>query len=146
MIYAVTQSAGRWVRVLTAGGERQDWVPDEQPASPDGGPGLWHVVSDASGNRWEWRPKAPPPLPPGLPAESRRAVEPRRSLGLRRLAPPAEGDEEKRRDAATSIGVLCASAVVSLVMLWWGWEVVFDAIFGIKDWFDAHVIVIVQRN
>lgn len=61
--------SGRWVQVnLAAGAVRQDWVPEEQPASPDGGPGWWHVVNDPSGAaRWEWFPRVAPPMPPGPP-------------------------------------------------------------------------------
>jgi hypothetical protein len=47
---------------------RQDWVPSEQPASPDGSAGRWHVVSALSGRDtwWEWHPAptGPPPRPP----------------------------------------------------------------------------------
>lgn len=64
---AVTEaaSAGEWVSVtLPDGTGRQDWVPAEQPASPDGGPGRWHIVSDPGGaTRWEWHPQLPATVP-----------------------------------------------------------------------------------
>jgi hypothetical protein len=61
----MTDQGGRWVPVVMPDGtERQDWVPDDQPASPDGGPGSWHVVSGG----WEWHPRPPPSMPPGPPA------------------------------------------------------------------------------
>lgn len=44
---------GHWVAV----GDRQDWVPNDQPPSPDGTLGLWHVLTDVGGGlRWEWHP------------------------------------------------------------------------------------------
>lgn len=46
---------GDWVQV----GDRMDWVPAEQPPSPDGGPGRWHVVD----GRWEWHPWVAPVVP-----------------------------------------------------------------------------------
>ncbi|MGQ0846405.1 MAG: hypothetical protein ACT4QF_19950 [Sporichthyaceae bacterium] len=62
MITLVTTPGGEWVQV----GNRQDWVPTDQPPSPDGSPGLWHVVTDPDGsNRWKWHQRRPPPMPPG---------------------------------------------------------------------------------
>lgn len=49
---------GQWVAVALPGGaSRQDWVPAEQPPSPDGSHGWWHVVSDQAVPRWEWHPR-----------------------------------------------------------------------------------------
>lgn len=46
---------GEWVQV----GDRRDWVPAEQPPSPDGSPGRWHVVTGSDGaHRWEWHEQA----------------------------------------------------------------------------------------
>lgn len=61
--------SGEWVSVnLPNGSIRQDWVPDDQPDSPDGAPGLWHVVTESEGShRWEWHERKPPPLPPAPP-------------------------------------------------------------------------------
>jgi hypothetical protein len=60
-----TSLHGHWVEV----DGRRDWVPDDQPPSPDGTPGAWHIVG-ASGElgEWEWHP-APPPIltPPPVP-------------------------------------------------------------------------------
>lgn len=62
---------GEWVAVPIPGGpDRWDFVPAEQPPSPDGGPGRWHVVggSGTEVGTWEWFPAtAPPPLPPPPP-------------------------------------------------------------------------------
>jgi len=60
-------SPGQWVRVRFAdGAQRVDWIPAEQPPSPDGRAGLWHVVPDAADgpSRWEWHPRADAPAPP----------------------------------------------------------------------------------
>lgn len=57
---------GQWVQTLAAGGlSRRDWVPDEQPKSPDGSPGRWHVVRDGpeTSTRWEWFPAPAPVMP-----------------------------------------------------------------------------------
>lgn len=54
--------SGHWARVnLPDGSVRQDWVPTDQPPSPDGSPGRWHVVEDTPGEptRWEWHPPKP---------------------------------------------------------------------------------------
>jgi hypothetical protein len=61
---------GRWIPVtLPDGTVRQDWVPDDQPGSPDGSPGEWHVVpEEAGGHRWEWCAKPAPTLPPAPPS------------------------------------------------------------------------------
>lgn len=56
----MTTSGGQWIRVRFAdGGQRLDWIPDEQPGSPDGTVGMWHVVPDPAGgeSRWEWHPR-----------------------------------------------------------------------------------------
>lgn len=56
----MTSPAGHWVRVRFAdGAQRVDWIPAEQPPSPDGTAGLWHVVPDPAGgsSRWEWHPR-----------------------------------------------------------------------------------------
>lgn len=58
--------SGRWVTVSTADGTpRQDWVPAEQPKSPDGAPGQWHIVTPTAGGDpvWEWH-EARTPIPP----------------------------------------------------------------------------------
>lgn len=59
-----TSLNGHWVDV----DGRRDWVPDDQPPSPDGTPGAWHIVG-ASGElgEWEWHP-APPPILTAPPA------------------------------------------------------------------------------
>lgn len=73
---------GRWVSVpLPNGGERQDWVPVEQPPPEGALPGEWHVVDDPRGGEsaWEWHLK-PAPIPPrngGTPAASRWDAPPR---------------------------------------------------------------------
>lgn len=67
----MTTSGGDWVAVPVPGQpERWDYVPAEQPASPDGSPGSWHVVggSGAEVGTWEWFPAAPPAPPPPPPA------------------------------------------------------------------------------
>jgi hypothetical protein len=64
----VTTFAGSWVNVAgPAGSIRRDWVPSEQPASPDGSSGQWHVVSDAASGdtRWEWHPARDAPVADG---------------------------------------------------------------------------------
>jgi hypothetical protein len=63
--------SGQWAQVLRPDGSvRHDWVPAEQPPSPDGAPGLWHVVEDQPGEptRWEWHP-SPEPAPTPQPHE-----------------------------------------------------------------------------
>ena len=65
----MTSPGGDWVAVPIPGEpDRWDWVPIEQPASPDGGPGRWHVVggSGPQAGTWEWFPgtSVPPPPPP----------------------------------------------------------------------------------
>lgn len=65
----MTTSGGEWVAVPVPGqADRWDWVPAEQPASPDGGPGRWHLVygSPPSGDgTWEWFPAGgAAPAPP----------------------------------------------------------------------------------
>ncbi|HEX3825936.1 MAG TPA: RDD family protein [Sporichthyaceae bacterium] len=62
---------GRWVTVkLPDGATREEWIPAEQPPSPDGGPGLWHVVPhpNAGESGWVWHPEQAPPLPPTGPS------------------------------------------------------------------------------
>jgi len=69
--------AGSWVDVLRPGGVlRRDWVPSEQPPSPDGTPGTWHVVNDHRGgeSRWEWHPKPAPLSATGVTALSATGV------------------------------------------------------------------------
>ena len=61
-------ATGRWIGVtLRDGSTRYDWVPDDQPPSPDGTPGRWHVVGQSGEpGRWEWRESravAAPTLP-----------------------------------------------------------------------------------
>lgn len=66
-----TPPGGRWVRVpLHGGGERADWVPDDQPPAPDGGHGRWHAVLTGPGQwRWEWVDRnAAATLPPSAPS------------------------------------------------------------------------------
>lgn len=60
--------AGRWIAVtLRDGSTRYDWLPDEQPPSPDGTPGRWHVVGAPGGEgHWEWcesQPDSTPTIP-----------------------------------------------------------------------------------
>ena len=59
-----TSLDGHWLQV----DGRRDWIPDDQPPSPDGTPGTWHIVG-ASGEmgEWEWHP-APPPVVPSRPS------------------------------------------------------------------------------
>lgn len=70
----MTTPGGQWVPVPVPGQpDRWDFVPAEQPPSPDGGPGTWHVVGGSAGEvgTWEWFPSAaapPPPAPPPPPA------------------------------------------------------------------------------
>ncbi len=55
----MTSPGGEWVAVPVPGEpDRWDYVPAEQPASPDGGPGKWHVVggSGTEVGKWEWFP------------------------------------------------------------------------------------------
>lgn len=73
----MTAPGGRWLDVrLQDGRVRRDWIPDEQPPGPHGGPGVWHIVTDVQGQqgRWEWHPAgtaqpiyAAPLPPPGGP-------------------------------------------------------------------------------
>ncbi len=68
----MTSSAGTWVAVPIPGEpDRWDFVPAEQPPSPDGSAGMWHVVGGSGDEvgQWEWFPSAtdPVPLPPVLP-------------------------------------------------------------------------------
>ncbi len=75
----ITTMSGKWVQAnLPDGSVRQDWVPADQPPSPDGSAGVWHVVEKTPGQptRWEWHattptPTATPPLsvppPPDVP-------------------------------------------------------------------------------
>jgi hypothetical protein len=57
--------AGRWIAVpLRDGSTRYDWLPDEQPPSPDGTPGRWHVVGAPGGEgHWEWCESQPGEAP-----------------------------------------------------------------------------------
>jgi hypothetical protein len=83
----MTTMTGNWVTVTLPGGfQRRDWVPTEQPASPDGSIGTWHIVShpDGGDSRWEWHaaPAAVAAPAPSLtarpaPAALRRATAPR---------------------------------------------------------------------
>jgi hypothetical protein len=75
----MTSSGGDWVAVPIPGQpDRWDWVPAEQPPSPDGTPGTWHVAGGTGPNAgtWEWfpaagAPSAPPPsAAPPLPWET----------------------------------------------------------------------------
>lgn len=72
----MTTPGGQWVPVPIAGQpDRWDFVPAEQPPSPDGSPGTWHVVGGSGGEvgTWEWFPSAPAasaPTPPTPPAAS----------------------------------------------------------------------------
>lgn len=63
---------GEWVWTTLPGGTtRMDWVPTEQPPSPDGTSGRWHVVSlPGQESRWEWYPGpvAARPAPTGVRA------------------------------------------------------------------------------
>lgn len=58
-------AAGEWVAVpLTDGTLRYDWLPAEQPPSPDGRPGVWRLVPgeiDGYGS-WVFFPASPPPV------------------------------------------------------------------------------------
>ena len=66
----MTTPGGEWVAVPIPGQpDRWDFVPAEQPPSPDGRPGTWHVVggSGTEVGRWEWFPSAAPPPPPPPP-------------------------------------------------------------------------------
>lgn len=66
-----TSPSGDWVAVPVPGEpDRWDFVPTEQPPSPDGTSGTWHVVggSGVELGRWEWFPTGvPAPPPPVLP-------------------------------------------------------------------------------
>ncbi|MBA3742177.1 hypothetical protein [Sporichthya sp.] len=66
----MTTPGGEWVAVTNPGEpDRWDYVPVEQPPSPDGGPGQWHVVggSGTEVGKWEWFPATAPPPPPPPP-------------------------------------------------------------------------------
>lgn len=55
----VAEPGGHWIQVgMPSGQFRNDWIPDQQPASPTGLPGEWHVVIDPFGgpSQWEWFP------------------------------------------------------------------------------------------
>ncbi len=63
----MTSSGGEWVAVPVPGQpDRWDFVPHEQPPSPDGSPGRWHVVggSGTEVGQWQWFPTNPLPAPP----------------------------------------------------------------------------------
>lgn len=81
---------GRWEPVhLPDGTWRQDWVPVDQPGSPDGKPGEWHVVQDSAGHRWEWFARVGLPLPPAPPPTPvRLSTEPDFESGPGRQQPP----------------------------------------------------------
>jgi hypothetical protein len=73
----VTTFTGSWVHVPGRNGSvRRDWVPSEQPPSPDGSAGKWHVVNDLpdATARWEWHPAPAPPAVPVGPRRSRPRV------------------------------------------------------------------------
>jgi hypothetical protein len=61
-------AAGRWIGVtLPDGSTRYDWLPDDQPPSPDGAPGSWHVVgAPGEEGHWEWRENRPV-ITPSIP-------------------------------------------------------------------------------
>lgn len=66
----MTTPGGEWVAVPIPGQpDRWDFVPTEQPPSPDGSPGRWHVVGGAGGGSgtWEWFPSAAAPPPSAVP-------------------------------------------------------------------------------
>lgn len=66
---------GRWVQARQPDGSiRQDWVPVDQPPSPDATTGEWHVVGGdgAVESRWEWHPTVAAPATP--PDDHRAAV------------------------------------------------------------------------
>ncbi|MGQ0845356.1 MAG: hypothetical protein ACT4QF_14610 [Sporichthyaceae bacterium] len=82
---------GRWAQVDRPDGTvRQDWVPAEQPPSPDGTAGEWHVVEDGPGlpTRWEWHAIAT--APPGGAAATATAHTPRPEARPETGPPPAD--------------------------------------------------------
>lgn len=51
----VGQATGQWVPVvLTDGTVRHDWMPEPQPPSPDGTPGVWRLVPGAVDGYGDW--------------------------------------------------------------------------------------------
>src|SRR4051812_30955692 len=78
----MTSSGGDWVAVPIPGApDRWDWVPAEQPPSPDGRPGKWHVAGGTGpqAGKWEWFPAigaTPPPPAPPVPAFGEQVTEP----------------------------------------------------------------------
>jgi hypothetical protein len=106
---------GSWVDVAQPGGLlRRDWVPAEQPASPDGSAGKWHVVSDPTGgeSRWEWHP-APAAVTAVAPPLAQRPAA---------ATPPPPRAQAKRgvpQDLASNIRRGCMAAVfVGALMPW----------------------------
>lgn len=74
----MTDADGHWVTVrLEDGTTRQDWIPDAQPAAPDGDRGSWHVVRDhaAAEPRWEWHPTMLAVVPPTADVAPEQAPE-----------------------------------------------------------------------
>ncbi|HUR74238.1 MAG TPA: hypothetical protein VMZ00_08175, partial [Sporichthya sp.] len=106
----MTTPGGEWVAVpLPGAGDRWDFVPAEQPASPDGGPGRWHVVggSGTEVGNWEWFPAAAAPPPP--PAPEPVAPEPAAPAPLEPAAwapippaPPPAWDQEFAEPVASA--------------------------------------------
>lgn len=110
----VTTPGGRWIEV----GNRTDWVPEQQPDSPDGTPGLWCVVREPDDSlRWEWWPappdwRPPPPMPPGPPPGTG-APSPRRPPVVTEMLPPGRDAFPARVADGTG---RCWEALVSLVL------------------------------
>lgn len=98
----MTSSGGDWVAVPIPGQpDRWDWVPQEQPPSPDGAPGTWHVVggSGEGAGKWAWFPDAgPTPPPPTAPV----VVMPWETIGEGLPSEPAA-------DAASTAGSTSAA-------------------------------------
>lgn len=116
---------GRWVETRRPDGTiRQDWRPDEQPPSPDGGSGSWHVVSEDGGaNRWEWVPQAaafasPPASVPSTGGASAAGAAQATFLASPPITPPAANPRGSRLGASLTSrrGLVAAGLALVLVV------------------------------
>lgn len=90
---------GRWVEITRPDGTtRRDWRPDEQPPSPDGGPGDWHVVLGVGGapDDWAWIPMAAPAAPPRSPEWMSPPAGDAGTTAVLTAAPPAPSAKVKK--------------------------------------------------
>lgn len=116
---------GRWVETRRPDGTiRQDWRPDEQPPSPDGGSGSWHVVSEDGGaNRWEWVPRAaafasPPASVPSAGGAPAAGAAQATFLASPPITPPAADPRGSRLGASLTSrrGMVAAGLALILVV------------------------------